>query len=271
MKLGDVILCPVFSIADSPKPIEGNALLCEIIEKDGHYFLKYRITKEDLGHSYEQMFLKFKFICIGLSVATIGHFWVQDVLLDEELRELWTRKKSLQLIVNKEIEPSGPRPLTVFHYSLGEDLTAWISLNYPRVFTYYTIGLFLLRSSLPTEYFYADVLLNFFKIVELVTYKRTKKKPELSVIIADSKTLNITCVDEADIRKFYVVRSRDSAHDHDKVRGINRQQAVECKMWVDELIMRDMITRAKKPRDVVVKVTETPQGAIVETLNQGDA
>ena len=270
MKLGDVILCPVLSIADSLKPIEGSGVLCELIEKNGHYFLKYRINKEDLKHSYEQMFLKFRFICIGLSVATIGHFWVQDVLLDEELKPLWTRKKSLQLIVNKEIAPSGPSPLTVINYALGEDLTAWIALNYPRVFTYYTIGLFLLRSSLPVEYLYADVLLNYFKIIELVTYKRTKKKPELDVIISDSMTLNIACVDEADIRKFYVVRSRDSAHDHDKVEGINRQQAVECKMWVDELIMRDMIARAKKPRDVVVKVTETPQGAIVETLRQGD-
>ncbi len=271
MKLGDIILCPVFSIADSPKPIKGSALLFELIEKDGHYFLKYRITEGDLRFSYEQIFLKFKFICIGLSVATIGHFWVQDVLFDEELKPIWTRSKSLQLIVNKEIESSGPTPLTAYHYLLGQNLVAWISLNYPRVFTYYTIGLFLLRSSLPTEYLYADVLLNYFKIVELVTYTRIEKKPKLQVIIADSKTLNITCVDKADIRKFYVVRSRDAAHDYDKVRGINRQQAVECKMWVDELIMKDMDTRVKKHRTAVIKVAETPQGAILEQLHQGDA
>jgi hypothetical protein len=265
MKPDDIILCPLYSITSLPKPIEGN-LFCELIEREGRYFLKYRVTKEDIHHSYEKMFLKFRFICIGLSVATIGHFWVQDVLLNEQLEPLWTRRKSLQLIVNKEIEPAGPRPLSALHYALGEDLMAWISINYPRVFTYYTTGLFLLRSSLPVEYLYADVLLNYFKIIELVTYKRTKKKPELDVIIADSKAIGITCVDEEDIRKFYIVRSRDSAHDHDKVKGINRRQAVECKMWVDELITRDMITRAKKPRNVRVEVTETPHGAIFKPI-----
>lgn len=266
MREGDIILCPVFSIAHVPKPIQGEGLACELVEKEGQYFLKYRISKQDLGHSYEQTFLKFRFICAGLSVATIGHFWVQDVLLDEELRPIWTRKKSLRLVVHKEIEPDGPKPLTVGNYTLGEDVTAWIANNYPRVFNYYNTGLFLLRSSLPVEYLYADVMLNFFKIIELITYKRTNKKPELSVILEDSKALGIASVDEAEIRKFYIVRSRDSAHDHDKVRGISRRQAVECKMWVDELIIRDMIDRAGKPTNIL-EVRDSPKGAIVRPIS----
>lgn len=267
MKVGDIILCPVFSVAHLPKPIEGDALVHELIERNGYYFLKYRVAEEDLRFSYEQMFFKFKFICIGLSVATIGHFWVQDVLLDEELKPLWEREKTLQLVVHKEIKPSGPVPLAVWQYTLGQDLTAWIAINYLRVFNYYTTGLFLLRSSLPTEYLYADVLLNFFKIIELVTHKRTKRKPELDVIIADSKALNIASVDESDIRKFYIIRSRDAAHDHDKVKGITRQRAVECKMWADELIISDMIDRAGKP-ELVIEVSDSPKGAVVRPKYQ---
>ncbi len=211
MEKGDVILCPVFSIANVPKTIVGQDLVHELVTKNGQYFLRYRVSEKDLGQSYEEMLLKFRFFCTGLSVATIGHFWVQDVLLNEDLQPIWERKKVLRLEVDKEIEPTGPKPLTVKQFIHGENVVYWIATNYPRVFNYHYIGLFLLRSSLPAEYLYADVLLNFFKIVELVTYKRSKKKPELDVILAESKTLKITALDESEMRKFYIVRSRDSA------------------------------------------------------------
>lgn len=263
MKEGDIILCPISTITHVPKPIEGEALVCELVEKKGQYFLKYRISKEDLrNNSYELTFLKFKFICAGLSIANTGHFWVQDVLLNENLQPIWVREKKLQLVKHKEIEPSGPSPLTVRNYTSGQDVTAWVALKYPRVFNYYNVGLFLLRSSLPVEYLYADAMLNFFKIIELVTYKRTNKKPELDVILEESKTLKIISVDEAEIRKFYIVRSRDAAHDHDKVRGISRRQAVECKMWVDELIVSDMVNRGGKSGNIL-EVKDSPKGAVV--------
>ena len=266
MKEGDIILCPIFTITHVPKPIEGKGLVCELVEKKGQYFLKYRISKKDLGDSHELMFLKFKFLCAGLSIATIGQFWVQDVLLDENLQPLWVREKKLQLVKDKEISPSGPGPLTVRNYTSGEDVTAWVALQYPRVFNYYHVGLFLLRSSLPVEYLYADVMLNFFKIIELVTYKRTNKKPELDVILEDSQALKIISVDEAEIREFYIVRSRDAAHDHDQVRGISRRQAVECKMWVDELIIRDMVNRGGRPSNIL-EVKDSPNGAVVRPVS----
>jgi hypothetical protein len=199
-----------------------------------------------------------------LSVATIGHFWVQDVLLNEGLQPIWERKKVLRLEVDKEIEPGGPKPLTVKEFIFGGDVTAWIAMNYPRVFIYHDIGLFLLRSSLPVEYLYADVLLNFFKIVELVTYTRTKKKPELDIIVQESKTLKIIAVDESEMRKFYIVRSRDAAHDWDKVRRVTRRKAIECKMWAEELIRMDMLDRAKKPGiPLILRVHDSPQGAVI--------
>jgi hypothetical protein len=265
MKSGDVIICPVYSIAHILKSIIGEGLVCELVEKRGQYFLKYRVSEEELGHTYEQMFWKFRFICVGLSVATIGHFWVQDELLNEELKSLWKREKAVKLVVDKEIMPTGASPLTANDILIGEDITTWIANNYPRVFNYYTIGLFLLRSSLPAEYLYAEVLLNFFKIVELITYKRINSKPDLKTIIADAKALNIVSVDEADIKQFYVLRCNDAAHDYDKVRGISRKQAVECKMWVDELIVKDLISRAEKPT-FKVEVTESSSGAVIRPI-----
>lgn len=264
MEKDDVILCPIFSIAHVPKTIVGQDLIHELVTIKGQQFLSYRVHEQDFGLSFEKMFLKFKFFCTGLSVATIGHFWVQDVLLNEGLQPIWERKKVLRLEVDKEIEPGGPKPLTVKEFIFGGDVTYWIATNYPRAFIYHDIGLFLLRSSLPAEYLYADVLLNFFKIVELVTYTRAKKKPDLDVILRESKTLKITALDESEMREFYIVRGRDAAHDWDKVRGVSRRKAVECKMWAEELIIMDMLDRTQKRHPaVILEVYDSPQGAIV--------
>jgi len=248
MQKDDVILCPIFSIANVPKTIVGQDLVHELIRKKGRYFLRYRVKQEDLGLPYEAILLKFRFFCTGLSVATIGHFWVQDVLLNEDLKPIWERKKIIGLEADREIEPTGPTPLTDKDFTAGHKVTYWIAKNYPRVFNYHYIGLFLLRSSLPVEYLYADALLNFFKIVELVTYKRVKKKPDLDLILQESKALKVEALDESEMKEFYIVRSRDSAHDWDKVRRVTRRKAIECKMWAEELIIRDMVDRSKKSR-----------------------
>jgi len=264
MEKGDVILCPIFSIANVPKTIVGQGLIHELVTIKGQYFLRYRVNEQDFGLSFEKMFLKFKFFCTGLSVATIGHFWVQDVLLNENLQPIWERKKALKLEVDKEIEPGGPKPLTVKEFIFGEDVVYWIATNYPRVFIYHDIGLFLLRSSLPAEYLYADVLLNFFKIVELVTYVRTKRNPKLGPILHESKTLKIMALDVKEMKEFYQLRCSDAAHDWDKVCGVSRRKAVECKMWAEELIIRDMLDRTQKRHPPIIhEVYDSPQGAII--------
>ena len=264
MKKGDVILCPIFSIANIPKTIVGQGLIHELVTIKGQYFLRYRVNEQDFGLSFEKMFLKFKFFCTGLSVATIGHFWVQDVLLNEDLQPIWERKKVLKLEVDKEIEPGGPKPLTVKEFIFGEDVVYWIATNYPRVFIYHDIGLFLLRSSLLGEYLYADVLLNFFKIIELVTYARTKRIPKLGPILHESKTLKIIALDVKEMKEFYQLRCSDAAHDWDKVRGVSRRKAIECKMWAEELIFRDLLDRSKKPSSpLILEVHDSPQGAII--------
>lgn len=244
IRKGDVILCPIFSVANILKTIVGEGLMYEIVTAKGQWFLKYRVEKEDLGLSLEQIFLKFKFFSTGLSVATVGHFWVEDVLLDEDMQSIWKRRKAISLEVDKEIDRGGPVPLTVKEFVRADVVTFWIARNYPRVFNYHHIGLFLLRTAFATEYLYADVLLNFFKIVELVTYTRVKKPPGLKILLQESKKLNIASVEASEIKQFYYWRGRDAAHDWDKVRGITRRQAVECKMWAEELIIMDMIDRS---------------------------
>jgi len=264
MEKGDVILCPVFSIANVSKTIVGQGLVYELVTKNGQYFLRYRVSEEDLGLSFEQMFVKMKFHCTGLSVATIGHFWVQDVLLNKELQPIWERRKVLDLVVDKEIDASGPIPLTVKEFVFAQDVTAWIAINYPRVFNYHHIGLFLLRSSLAGEYLYGDILLNFFKIIELVTYARTKRNPKLGPILHESKTLKIIALDVKEMKEFYQLRCSDAAHDWDKVRGVTRRKAIECKMWAEELIIYDMLdsSRISRPAETFV-VHDYPQGSIV--------
>ena len=44
------------------------------------------------------------------------------------------------------------------------------------------------------------------------------------------------------------------------MRGISRTEVVECKMWVDELIIRDMVERGGKPA-IVSTIREGPFGA----------
>lgn len=264
MKKGDIILCPIFSIANVPKTIVGQGLICELVTINKHSFLRYRVSEQDLGLSFEQMFVKMKFLCTGLSVATIGHFWVQDVLLNKELQPIWERRKVLDLVVDKEIDASGPVPLTVKEFVFAQDVTAWIAMNYPRVFNYHHIGLFLLRSSLAGEYLYGDILLNFFKIIELVTYARTKRNPKLEPILHESKTLKIIALDMKEMKEFYQLRCSDAAHDWDKVRGVSRRKAIECKMWAEELIIKDMLDRTQKRHlPVILEVHDSPQGAII--------
>ena len=49
MEKGDVILCPLFSIANVPKTIVGQGLVHELVTKNGQCFLRCRVSEEDLG------------------------------------------------------------------------------------------------------------------------------------------------------------------------------------------------------------------------------
>ena len=267
VKKDEVVLCPVFSIGRTMRSMSGEVLLHELVKMNEQWFLKYRISEQDLGLGLRDMLLKFRFFCTGLSVSTFGHFWVDDVLLNEELKVIWREKKSIRLVVDREISPGGPLTLSGQEFFRGEDVEYWIAVNYPRVFNYHYIGLFLLRSNFEREYLYADVLLNFFKIVEIVTFARTREKPKLNVILRDhrklrSKYVDMPDIEESEIREFYAIRGRDAAHDWDKVRGVSRGKALECKLWSETLVMMDMKDRTEGKE--IKEVIEYDEGAITK-------
>ena len=274
LKRDDIVLCPIFSIGHELKPITGEVFLCELVTMNNRWFLTYRIDEQDLGRGFDFIFLKFRFFSTGLSVATTGHFWVGDVLLNKELQPIWERKKSIRLVVDREISRSGPSPLTAQEFVKAGDVGGWIAKNYPRVFNYHHIGLFLLRSNLATEYLYADILLNFFKVVELVTFARARKKPDLDVILEEHrnlkhKNLNLTDIEEPEIKEFYILRCRDAAHDWDKVRGITRKKAIDCKLWSEALVLMDMEDRAHH-KESIIEVLESDKGAIARLKATND-
>jgi hypothetical protein len=262
--VNESLYCRVHSLADELHQIEGDALFFKLVQKNGEYFLK---CENNSKRTYEEIIETFRMMCIGLSVATIGHFWIEDELYNEKMQRVWSRERKIRLVPDKEIDLKGKHILKANNLLNAQDLLGWISLNYPRVFLYYTTGLFLLRSSFTNVYLYPDILLNFFKIIELVTYKRTNKKPNLRLIKTEAKNLNITVINDEEIRDFYIVRSQDAAHDYDNVKPINRQQAVECKMWADEFIIRDFVQRKPKPK-IKLEIKESQSGTIVSKAKE---
>ncbi len=246
MKIGDNILCPIFSITHVISPtIFENEELFNLVTINGRNYLRIKISKDDVGRLHRDILLKFKLFCTGLSVATVGHFWVDDILVNENLEVIWGGKKAVLLLKGKELLDSGPQPLRIEQFGWGKQLVGWISLEYPKVFLYHSMGLFLLRVPV-YEDIYPEALLNFFKIIELVTYKRTMKKPQLRVILAEANRLDIKALDEEEIKKYYRVRGRDVAHDWGKTEPIGREDVIDCKHCAEEFIISDRHERISK-------------------------
>jgi len=168
MNIGDSILCPIFSITHKIGdlvPAKESAF--KIVRINGSNFLETKITKEMFGKPYDEMLWRFRLCCTALSVATVGHFWTPDVLMNDKLETIWESSNNIPLVIDTEISKMGPGILSVQDLNSGVQLMAWISFSYPRVFIYHSMGLFLLRL-ISYEYVYADAILNFFKIVEII-------------------------------------------------------------------------------------------------------
>ena len=65
----------------------------------------------------------------------------------------------------------------------------------------------------------------------------------MKVILRECRNLKITMLDEKEIKEFYEIRGRDAAHDWGNGKPVGRKEAVECKMWAEEFIVRDMVER----------------------------
>ena len=163
------------------------------------------------------------------------------------------------MIVDKEGDPrvreDTPANLTV----LFIDQSNHIARLYPRVFLYHYIGLLLLRTPLVAYELNAEILLNFFKIGELITASRTGRKPTLNRIYAATEQLMKDAYTRAEINEFWIVRSRDAAHDYQQSQNIERKLAVDCKLWAEELVVKDWMDRGEPIVERIPPESDTTQ------------
>ena len=186
-----------------------------------------------------------KMFATGLSIATFGHVWVEPVILDHERRVLWTEPKVLSLIVDKEVDPSGPQPLQLYEYVEAKQLVGWISAQYPQVLVFHYAGLFLLRSSLgydSADYFHAEALTAFYKMAEAVVSRRTgDRSPDLTLMQKVAAELKVS-FDPTEIKALYIARGEAGAHGNRLV-VLTRAQAVEAKLFADMMVWKDYLDR----------------------------
>ena len=263
----DSVLCPIESIGYSLEAVNGPGLVCELVRCKGKWFLRYRgQSSATLGLPRDADYLRFKWYCIGLSIAVHGHFWTHPLVVDDNLGVVWSQERKIALEGDLEWPQPEHSRITAHDILVAEDVATWIAKTYPRVFSYCQLGLFLLRSDFPSEYVYADALLNFYKVVELVGASRTKKKLKERVIAEASMELGITGMTREEMKTFYQVRARDVAHDYDQARRVTRRQAVRCKLWAEEMLLADMNDRMG-PGQVRYSVQSGPDTTTVACLD----
>ena len=192
----------------------------------------------DADPTWELLYVKMEMYITGLSIGTVTHCWLSDYIYDENGKEVWRKPRTIAMVVDKEGDPLSREDTSPNMTSFMTDLTFHISRHYPRVFLYHYIGLLLLRTPLVGHDLNREILLNFFKIAELVTATRTDKKATLKVISLTSREL-YSHYNDSRIKEFWIVRSRDAAHDHRQAQNVSRELATDCKLFAEELIFRD--------------------------------
>jgi hypothetical protein len=237
-RTGMVVRVAINTLSDKFKPFAIAGFDVGIVLEDGGQpFLRYR-TRETDPKDWLFIYVKLRSFLTSLSIATFGHVWPDDRIYWED-EVVWTRPKVLAIVVDKEGDPGQPQHVTTSEAVRLIELEAHIATQYPEVWFYEEIGLYLLRNSDPPWQFYAEVLLNFFKIGELVTATRYKAKPGLRDVLRASKDLGVIGYSNEEIREFYKVRSRDAAHDWGESQPVSREQAVECKLWAEQMVYLD--------------------------------
>jgi len=240
---GLVLRSPINSIGDKLLPFDVPELGIGVVLNDsGWPFLSYTVNEKD-DKAWSFLHAKLSSCVTALSIATSGHFWLDDRIFDEQGRILWERPKAVRLIVDKEGDPEAPDEVDTDLATAMFDLLYHINTHYPSVLLYHDVGRYLLRTSYPGHEFNADILLNFFKIGEVVTASLLQVKPKLADIQRASRELGIKHFSDTEIKRFYTVRSRDAAHDWLQTKPIPRELAVDCKMWSEAMIFKDWMHR----------------------------
>jgi hypothetical protein len=239
LREGLVLRSPINSIGYKLAPFSIPALgVGVVLDDSGWPFLSYRMDEQD-DKDWTSLYTKLSAFATALSIATFGHFWLDDRVFDEQGRVVWERPRAIRLILEKEGDPEAPYEIDTGLAVGMIDLLYHISTHYPRVLLYHDVGRYLLRTPYPGHEFNADILLNFFKIGEVVTASLLQVKPRLADIQRASRDLGIKHFSDAEIKRFYSVRSRDAAHDWLQAKPIPRELAVDCKMWSELMIFKD--------------------------------
>ena len=202
--------------------------------------LSLRATPAEL--TWQLLYAKMQVFITGLAIGTFTHCWLSDHVYDEAGNLVWRKPDTVDLITSKEGDPLHPEATPPNLMPLVVHISLHVARFYPRVFRYHYIGLMLLRTPMPGIPLNAEILLNFFKISEIVTFSRTGGKPTLQPITKTSMDLGVSA-SKAEIREFWKIRSRDAAHDHGQAEIVDRELAVDCKMWSEELIVKDFQDR----------------------------
>ena len=224
--------------------------------------LWYRVKAGDLergdASDWQFIWVKIGKLVETMSILTIGNLWIGNRLWSDR-KMVWERPRGVPLVpekeyTTKEVElhiPGVPFGVGVVN------LQFHIAINFPRAWIYHETGCYLLRSSFPGHDFSADSLLNFYKIGEMITAKLYTVKPSLKDVQTASHELGITQITSQDIKNFYKVRSRDAAHDWLTAEHVQREDAVDCKMWAELMIISHW---QQKGFDVVCLTPDDPRG-----------
>jgi len=205
--------------------------------------LGYRARADET--SWEQVYVKVQAFVTGLAISSFSNCWLSDYLYDENGKEVWRKPRTISLVIDKEGDPLKKDETSANVTALMVEVAFHIANEYPRVLLYHHIGLLLLRTPLVGYHVHAEILLNFFKIGELITARRVGQKPTLQRIQQVSQEL-ASGYTASEVKQFWVVRSRDAAHDHAQSENVSREAAVDCKLWAEELLINDWQQRGRR-------------------------
>lgn len=242
-RAGMVVWSAVHSLADMLSPFDDPAMGYGIARNDkGYPGLWYRVEERDLqGHAWTDwqfIWTKMNSLIRTLSIVSLGNYWLDNRIWHEGSL-VWERPRGVPLVPDKEGDPAHPEVgFTPGQLACGlVNVSYHIATTFPRVWFYHETGCHLLRTSFPGYQFNGDILLNFFKIGELVTATMYGVKPKLKDIQRATKELGVTHFSSQDVKQFYKVRSRDAAHDWLNVQPVERALALDCKMWSEVMVL----------------------------------
>lgn len=240
---GMVVWAPIHSIVHELEPFDVEEMGFGVGFNDkGNPGLWYRVDEGDLvrhdASDWAFIWIKMNSFLRTLSIVSLRNLWLDNRIWHKGSL-VWERPKGVPLIRDKEGAPGKPEVvLTGAYLAHGViNLSYHIATNFPRVWLYHETGCYLLRTSFPGYEFNGDILLNFFKIGELVTAAMYGVKPKLAEIQRASRELGISHFSADEIKEFYKIRSRDAAHDWLTAKPVARSLAVDCKMWSEIMVL----------------------------------